>query len=83
MLPLASAMVETTILSKSVKCGETFDITLHTNPSTGYTWMIHTLPSVCRLISTKGAGIGKFELVYERFREAGMTKTEVIMITVQ
>jgi len=51
MLPLASAMAGTTILSKSVKNGERFDITLRSYPSTGYTWMLRTLPASLMLVS--------------------------------
>lgn len=51
ILPLASAMAGTTILSRSVKNGERFDIVLRSNPSTGYTWMLRTLPAPLMLVS--------------------------------
>ncbi|THD53484.1 proteinase IV [Enterobacteriaceae bacterium ML5] len=53
MLPLTSAMAGTTMLSKSVKNGERFDISLRSNPSTGYTWMLRTLPAQLMLVSAR------------------------------
>ncbi len=53
MLPLGSAMAGTTMLSKSVKNGERFDISLRSNPSTGYTWMLRTLPAQLMLVSAR------------------------------
>lgn len=44
-------MAGTAMLSKSVKNGECFDISLSSNPSTGYTWMLRTLPSQLMLVS--------------------------------
>lgn len=51
ILPLTSAMAGTTILSKSIKNGDHFDISLRSNPSTGYTWMLRTLPPQLMLVS--------------------------------
>lgn len=54
MLPLGSAMAGTTMLSKNVKNGERFDISLRSNPSTGYTWMLRTLPAAEKVLEQKG-----------------------------
>lgn len=52
LLPLAPAMAGTTILSKTVKNGERFDVSLRSNPTTGYSWMLRTLPAPLMLVST-------------------------------
>jgi inhibitor of cysteine peptidase len=52
ILPLVPAMAGTTISSKIVKNGERFEMTLRSNPSTGYTWMLRTLPDTLMLVST-------------------------------
>lgn len=52
MLPLASVQAGTTVLSKAVKSGERFEVRLPANPSTGYSWMLRTLPAALMLVSS-------------------------------